>query len=74
MVFLAQNTSLYNVQAFDPLADPLVVFLHQPITIQYSLSLINIWVWWVEPMSLIKGNPLLIPTISTLHMQSTGET
>ena len=53
---------------------PLVSFLHQPITIQYSLSLIDFWVWWVEPTSAIKGNPLVIPTISTLHMQSMGET
>ena len=38
MVFLAQNTSLYRVHDFDPLTDPWSVFLHQPITIQHSVS------------------------------------
>ena len=57
MVFLVQNTSLYRVHDFDPLANPWSVFLHQPITIQHSLSLINFWVWWAEPTLLIKGNP-----------------
>ena len=67
MVLLVQNTSLYSFHDFDLITDPLLVFLHQPITIQYSLSLIDFLVWWVEPTSLIKGNPLLIPTIGNLQ-------
>ena len=55
MVFLAGTPAYIGAMTFDLLADPWSVFLHQPITIQHSLSLIDFWVWWAEPTLQFKG-------------------
>ena len=47
MVFLV-GTAAYKGSKTQSACHPLANFLHQPITIQYSLMLIGFSAWWVE--------------------------
>ena len=49
-------------------------FLHQPITIQYSLMMIDFSVRWVELRCRSKESHLQAPPAGTLHVQLLGET
>ena len=56
MVFLA-GTAAYIGSKTRSACRALANFLHQPITIQYSLMLINFSAWWVELRVQIKEKP-----------------